>query len=222
MKSFTISIVVLFLLSCSNRKIDNSWKKLNLKAKVSTYSTFGYNVKVSSGKILKGKRGGESFDTKRKFDKNGNLIEYTHYYALDGKMTRRYTYKYDKRGNRIEVIHYYSDGTKGMKTTYKYNKKGNIIEEHWLNPKTYDTKITYKLDDKGNRIEANLNGKLKWKWTYKYDYNKKGDWIKRVEFKNKIIEFISVRKYEYYKKINIMPIRNINNMAEGAKNDFLK
>jgi len=57
MKKIIISFVVLFLLSCSNRKIDNSWKKLNLKAKVSTYSTFGYNVKVSSGKILKGKRG---------------------------------------------------------------------------------------------------------------------------------------------------------------------
>ena len=122
------------------------------------------------------------------------MIEYTHYYALDGKMTRRYTYKYDKRGNRIKVIHYYSDGTKGMKNTYKYNKKGNIIEEHWLNPKTYDTKITYKLDDKGNRIEANLNGKLKWKWTYKYD--EKGNIIEKIKY-NSNDSLIDIDTYKF-------------------------
>jgi len=57
------------------------------------------------------------------------------------------------------------------------------------------------FNDKGNKIEKNIyksDGSLDYKETYKYEYDEKYNWIKKIEYKNGIPEFIFEREIEYY------------------------
>ena len=66
----------------------------------------------------------------------------------------------------------------------------------------WENDVQYKYDEKGNKIEENRyesDGSLDNKWTYKYEFDKQGNWIKRIDFENKIAKFILEREYEYYK-----------------------
>ena len=65
----------------------------------------------------------------------------------------------------------------------------------------WDRDLQRKYDEKGNKIESNRynsDGSLYIKWTYKYEFDKQGNWIKRIDFKDEIPEFILEREYEYY------------------------
>ena len=89
-----------------------------------------------------------------------------------------------------------------MKLTFKYDYKGNLIESNWYySDGNFNSKFTYKYDDKGNEIERNLyksDGSLDVKCTYKYEYDEKYNWIKKIEYRNRIPKFILEREIEYY------------------------
>ena len=61
----------------------------------------------------------------------------------------------------------------GKNLQITFNEKGNKLEENWFNPDgRLDFKWTYKYDDKGNKIELNSfnhDGSLDSKFTFKYD-----------------------------------------------------
>lgn len=126
MKYSTIFCVALFVLSCSNQKIENDWTIENLKCKVKSYSEFSYKAEDRFGNIEKGRR------------KRNNILEYD------------FQNKYDEKGNQIESNSYNSDGS---------------------------------LDSK---------------WTYKYEFDKQGNWVKRIDFEDGIPKFLLEREYEYY------------------------
>ena len=52
--------------------------------------------------------------------------------------------------------------------------------------------LTHIYDNKGNMIDNNLE------YSYKYDYDKTGNWIQKTEFKNNIPLHILEREIEYY------------------------
>ena len=84
----------------------------------------------------------------------------------------------------------------GKPLEVKYDDKGNEIEETSL-----ISKDTYKYDDMGNQIEwnsYNSGGGLNFKATSKYEFDEKGNWIKKISFTNQIPNNIDERKYEYY------------------------
>ena len=131
-----------------------------------------------------------------KYDDKGNLIEWYYYELHDGLAA---TYKYDAKGNLIEEISYSHAGVGN--TTYKYDAKGNKIEENSYFIGLLDRKYTMKYDAKGNLIEGNsyeADGSLDYKYTFKYEFDEKGNWIKRITFKNQIPESIEEREFEYY------------------------
>ncbi|MFT6937375.1 MAG: hypothetical protein ACJA1N_001679 [Saprospiraceae bacterium] len=52
----------------------------------------------------------------------------------------------------------------------------------------------------GNEIERNdydADGSLKVKYTSKYEYDKKGNWVRAIYFKNEIPRSVVERKYKY-------------------------
>lgn len=58
-----------------------------------------------------------------------------------------------------------------------------------------------KYDEKGNQIEENLynsDSSLSSKWTFQYEFDKQGNWVKRIDFEDGIPELLLDRKYEYY------------------------
>jgi hypothetical protein len=114
---------------------------------------------------------------------NVSFVEKTEYEAVykfgeiqNGRLKRKNTYKYDDKGNEIEKNFYNSSGSLGNKSTYKYDDKGNLIEEN-----------SYYSD-----------GSLESKETYMYEFDKMGNWIKRVSFKEDKPDVITERVIEYY------------------------
>ena len=65
-----------------------------------------------------------------------------------------------------------------------------------------EDKSTQKYDEYGNQVEWCVNdsdGILIYQFTYKYEYDKNGNWIKSIEFINTIPYKIIEREIEYFK-----------------------
>lgn len=61
--------------------------------------------------------------------------------------------------------------------------------------------MTHKFDDKSNVVESvefKLQDSLETKWSYKYSYDKKGNWTKQIKFKNEFAKYIIEREIVYY------------------------
>src|SRR5690606_10874293 len=68
---------------------------------------------------------------------------------------------------------------------------GNIEKGKRERNDSWDRDLQRKYDEKGNNIESNRynsDGSLFSKWTYKYEFDKQGNWIKRIDFKDEIPE----------------------------------
>lgn len=162
-----------------------------------------------------------------KYDDRGNNIEGI-WYKSDGSLDDRYTYKYDDKGNKVEYKEYNSDGILEEEYTWKYNDNGNIIEKYRYNfDGKLEKEYTWKYDDNGNLVEFNIynsDGKLEeyiileyddngnlvediWynsdgsiykKYTYKFKFDKKNNWIERIEYIDDTPNSIIEREIEYY------------------------
>jgi len=160
---------------------------------------------------------------KIKKDSNGRIIEEEGYYG--GSPASMMTYKYDSQGNMIQDTYYGYESGDGFMNTYRHNDKGWVSEvipdgEGPFSPSQYEydkegNKVAemseglgsgnnkYKYDDRGNVIEwiygatiRNDQGNI---LTYKYEFDEKGNWIKKIEYNDKK-EPISLieRTLEYY------------------------
>lgn len=108
----------------------------------------------------------------------------------------KFSYKYDQKGNRIEHTAY------DIKYSYQYNDKGQVIEENIHDEMDkISTKTIIKYDKKGNFIKKTahyLDVSTKENYTYQYTYDQKGNWVKRIEYKDKNPIQITERVIEYY------------------------
>ncbi|MDP3445792.1 MAG: hypothetical protein Q8T08_23270 [Ignavibacteria bacterium] len=183
-----------------------------------------YNDNDKSKESITYNVNGEILDkTISKYDNKENLIEID-YYNSQGDLNAKTKYKYDKRGNNIEYVAYNSDGNLNFRQLYKYDTKSNVIEEisydlngnitgttfyeydnsnfkildkHILPDGKIDSHQTFKYDKNGYIIEWNWNSlALK---VYKYEYDKKSNWVKQISYLNEMPESICERKIEYYK-----------------------
>ena len=161
-----------------------------------------------------------------KYDDKGNQIE-DNWYAPDGRLCKKTIYKYDEQGNQVETNHYNAEGDLTCKYIYKYNDLGKQNEESKYSPsgylfwkrlykyddkehlaETYEYKtdgrlkltITYKYDNKGNQTEITeykTDGGLEYRRTYSYEYDKVGNWIKKINKVGKEYSIL-IREITYY------------------------
>ena len=94
---------------------------------------------------------------------------------LTSKGPSKGTSKYDNKGKLIEMKNYESDGNLSITTLFKYDEKGNEIEKKLL---------------RANGVNS--------KDGTKYEYDIKGNWIKKIDFYNEIPQSITIRDIEYY------------------------
>ena len=80
-------------------------------------------------------------------------------------------------GNNIGYNTYNSDGSLHCKNIFKLDNKGNKIED--------------------NKSYSNQNLKLKHE-KHKYDYDKYGNWITNIKYRNSSPKEITEREIEYY------------------------
>lgn len=143
-----------------------------------------------------------------KYDENSNKIEEISE-QIDNGFKQRTSNKFDIKGNIIDskTESYLKNDSRGWfcisHETKKYDIKGNNIEIVIIDcvNGAMNRKTIQKFDDKGNIIEGsnyNVDGGLMYKYIYKFDYDKKGNWIKKIDYENEIPKYITIRQIEYY------------------------
>jgi len=123
-------------------------------------------------------------------------------YNSDGGIELKTVYKYDDRGNEIEINLYQTDGSITEKHKQNFDDNGNIIESisFYPNGNIY-SKDTYEFDNNGNQIEMNSynsNSENVKNDTTEYEYDENENWIKKIDYENKIVSTIYIREIEYY------------------------
>ncbi len=104
----------------------------------------------------------------------------------DKRYSYKFKYKYDDKGNLKEELLYSNNGKLWTRTVYTY--QGNHKEELVYDEKgALNQKETYTLDAKGNEIEeVDFNAQdnsIRDKYSYTYEYDSQGNWIKQAMFK---------------------------------------
>jgi hypothetical protein len=126
----------------------------------------------------------------KKQNTSGNLFNYKHQYVLNEK------------GQRLEWVAYRGNGSFFFKYTFNYDANGNRTE--WLRLTQTNVilaKVVTKYDDKNNMTEEstyNSDGTLKTAFTYTYEFDKKGNWIRQKKMQNGAVVEVKVREYKYY------------------------
>lgn len=136
-----------------------------------------------------------------KYDDQGNMIEIRSYYDNNFDVYSLDLYKYDDKGNMIEYIWYHFDGSLQKKEHYLYDDNGNMIEKKDFSSDGTIIEVVSIFNDKGNIIEKkrlNLNRILESLYTYDYENDSRGNWIKKIEFIRGAPIGIIEREIEYF------------------------
>lgn len=141
---------------------------------------------------------GEMYEMKYENDSTGRPVEET-IFDLMGNVLYKITIKRDEKGNSLDDK--YSDGTVDQ---YKYDSKGNRIEwvSHSSSGSTSRTFVKY--NEYGHMIEMITDNFFKSRYkfhyetyTYKYLYDKQGNWTERIDYENNKPQRIVIRAIEY-------------------------
>ena len=135
--------------------------------------------------------------TKHEYDKNGNSIIQKNYNYLDG-LTNITKNNYDTNGNRIQFEVYRLPLEKASDLKYQTKTKEEDLSISYSGQTKYDNKeniisfTSFNHTKDGNTIAK--------KDSFSYEYDLKGNWIKKVEFEKNTPKMVIERTIEYYEK----------------------
>ena len=164
-----------------------------------TYDASGYPI---SEETILG-NGNVDLRSTIKTDAKGNRIEQNDVRAdpTGTLFNFKQFYSYDEKGQLIERAVYRDNGAFFYKYGFTYDANGNKTE--WTRLTSNNAvlgKVVYKYNDKNNLIEQNEYegaSTLKSSFTFTYEYDKKGNWIRQNKLQdNKVIE-IKERQITY-------------------------
>ena len=197
-KIILILFVSITFYSCDKK---NSLSELNLKGNVESVVESTYEAEEKFGDIEKDEF---EYSFKQEFNEDGNKFEET-WYDEEGELTSKWKFEYDDDGNQIEETQYKEEGELAARWKYKYDDDGNLVEETWYYEEgELPDKYEYKYDDDGNDIEMKLTYYIRDKkttviFTYEYEeYDKKGNWTKKIIYRDDEPYEIEERDIEYY------------------------
>lgn len=110
--------------------------------------------------------------------------------------------KLDSNKNVIAVTNFTDDGMIITKFRYVFDRSGNMLEE--IKSDSTDhilSRLVYKYDSLNNRVETKRyfqQATADITLTWKYEYDKAGNWTKRVQFINGMTGETIKREIEYY------------------------
>lgn len=181
MKKFILLLAAMIAVNAYAQKAAEAperknWNRGSLYGNVESVTVNKYNFNVLLGEY-------DVIDQETyKFDKNGDVIEYT--FAEDNDGIVKYEYVYDENRNVVAWIGYNSEGKRAGGYIYTYNEQGRVVDEIFyedpdLNICTY--KLVRSYNDRGllmGGIYYNNAGEIIGKYSFTYDH--KGQRIKEV------------------------------------------
>lgn len=119
------------------------------------------------------------------------------YKTNDGRYNWSKAFTYDSNGNIIQVDLLSSTGVLESKELYTYNTDDFLVESELHKDQKLISKNSYKNDEGGSIVEMNYSGDSS-TFTYIYNYDSKGNWIKKIVFENNVPSGILIREIEYF------------------------
>lgn len=119
------------------------------------------------------------------------------YKTSDGRYNWSETFKYDGNGNIIEVNHFRTEKAMDSKEIYNFNDDGYLSTSELHRDGNLVTKNTFITDEEGSRTEM-IYGADKSNFTYIYNYDSKGNWVKKIVFENNSPSGVLIREIEYF------------------------
>ena len=129
----------------------------------------------------------------------------------DSRYSTKYTYRYDDQKRLVEKNWIMSNGVTASRDVYKYS--GNQLEMlGYSGDGSLNRHSVTILDDKGNEVEETefgaKDGSVRNKYSYSYEFDAKGNWIKRVTSKwvtkdgksSFVPQYVDYRTIKYYER----------------------
>jgi hypothetical protein len=123
----------------------------------------------------------------------------------DPRYTNKFAFRYDAQKRLIEKTWFQSNGEVQIRYVYKYS--GNEREELvYAHDGSLNQRYIVVFDDKGNEIEETIfetrDGSVRYKYSYTYEFDAKGNWTKRVTSKTLTKDGKFVPAYVTYRTIS--------------------
>ncbi len=118
------------------------------------------------------------------------------YETADGRYNWSESYDYNKDGKLTEVKRFRTNEVIDTKELYSYDSQGNVIESEFHRDNKLISKNKYKYDGESNYNQLTFRDSTV--YTYKYNYDAKGNWIKKIVFENDNPSGILLREIEYF------------------------
>ena len=175
----------------------------NTDDSISKKSYFIYDANlncIESNGTYYGKHG-MNFKLIYKYDDKNNRIEMGYYkYFKDSQAYYQWIYKYDENDNNIEEYVYHEDGKLSQKYINKFDNDHNLIQID-----AYSESLMWKYfstyNENGLMTDEHQIGKddkLMYDYAFKYEYDDKGNWIKKIKYEKDIPIGLTIRVIEYY------------------------
>ncbi|MGB0521461.1 MAG: hypothetical protein ACPGJS_00805 [Flammeovirgaceae bacterium] len=175
-------------------KVLDEWYGAN--AELNSYTEFTYSETRDKYEMTR-------FDadknllSKTKFHDTFNSLE-TIVYNASGAFEGKSEWEYDDDRNPLKWIIYGENGLVEAEIILKRDHQGRLIDHRH----TADNKVTqtfYSYENHPYPIsQSSERGTLKFEWTYEYEFDELGNWIKRLSKLNGKGEFIVEREIVYY------------------------
>lgn len=111
----------------------------------------------------------------REFDSAGNVTKYWSY-TVNGNLIGYAVLSYDSLGNKIQE---------------------ELFDKHDFNYLNYSWKFDGGHDPVRHEICKENSNNCEY-WTYKYEYDKIGNWVSRTEYRNGKLVYLTERKFTYW------------------------
>ena len=133
------------------------------------------------------------------YDEDGRMLEIKQYWngAFDWKQVFEYKKESTKPFYRKE---YDNEGKLDKKVTISYDDLGRVIKESIYFPVSKSRDVnTMKYNERGDQVIFKIKRKRKTvvNQKFKYEYDDKGNWIKKIEYEKHIPKYVTVRKVFY-------------------------
>jgi len=120
------------------------------------------------------------------YDSTGNKIEMKRTYYRKDIRTSKIEFSYNKNNNIAKQTEYKQDGSILKTIIYEYDTKGNVVKEI--------PSSTHYVNDNLEIVED----KSKVTYTYKYEFDSKHNWLKKITYINDMPTNMDIRTIEYY------------------------
>jgi hypothetical protein len=134
------------------------------------------------------------------YDSYGNRIEDDNFDAK-GKSLGKILYTYDNRRLKTTEEAYGADGIIMTKKKFTYEYRGKLSQQqNFDNNSKLVEKNIFAFNDQGDENEwtnFDRTGFVLYKYTYTYEYDSKGNWIKKTQLKDGKAVYVTLRDIQY-------------------------